>query len=454
MTTPLGERYAAILPGELRERLLFSVPRSWDELELQAHWFAGDFGREFVTTTGVPVRVVQFGVWNHEAGPDFSHAAISLDGGEPVAGAIELDPDARDWEGHGHAQNPAYESVVLHVFTRVSGPEFFTRTAKHRLVPQVLLDPSQLRTEAPASLPEAKLGRCAAPLAEMPVERAREVILGAAEHRLRRKSAALARLAEAHGPDEALYQALAAALGYKSNKLPFTLLAQRLPLRMLQRSPHEIDALLFGLSGFLPRDLQGLDDPTREYVRTLWEQWWKRRAEFARPIVAPGEWQMSGQRPANHPQRRVAALAQIVRHWGKLQRVVARGEILPVEEFFAGLSDAYWERHYTLSSKASATPMALVGDSRVGDMILNVFLPLFAHKDARHLETYRKLRAAQSSRRAEVAATRLFGGHSSRHELLKSAAIQQGLLQIYEDFCLQDATDCEQCPFPRQVLQW
>jgi hypothetical protein len=29
-------------------------------------------------------------------------------------------------------------------------------------------------------------------------------------------------------------------------------------------------------------------------------------------------------------------------------------------------------------------------------------------------------------------------------------AHQQGLLQIYEDFCLQDNSDCAQCPFPEQ----
>jgi hypothetical protein len=455
MATSGADRYSAILPVAVRERLLFQLPRAWDELELQAHWFAGDFGREFVTTAGVPVRIVQFGVWNHEAGPDFSHAAISLEGAEPIAGAIELDPDARDWERHEHAQNPAYENVVLHVFTRISGPEFFTRTASHRLVPQVLLDPSRLGTEPPLSLPEAKLGRCAAPLAEMPLDRAREVLLGAAEYRLRRKAAALARLSEAHGPDEALYQAVAEALGYKSNKLPFTLLAQRLPLRLLTAAPEEAESLLFGLSGFLPdRHLADFDDPTREYVRTLWSRWWQRRAEFARLTLGPGDWQMSGQRPVNHPQRRLAALAQTVARWKTLQRLAARGEITPLEEFFSGLSHPYWDRHYTLTSKASAKPMALVGESRVTEILLNVFLPLFAHRDTSHLATFRKLRSAQASRRAEVAATRLFGGHAARHELLKSAAIQQGLLQVYEDFCLQDTSDCAHCLFPRQLLQW
>src|SRR4051794_21280382 len=104
-----GRRYAALLHDGVRERPLFRAPRHYTELELQAHWFAGDFGREFRTVTGEAVRVVQFGVWNHEAGPDFAEAAISIEGAAPARGWIELDPDVRDWERHGHATNPAYD---------------------------------------------------------------------------------------------------------------------------------------------------------------------------------------------------------------------------------------------------------------------------------------------------------------------------------------------------------
>src|SRR5581483_3466586 len=62
-----GNRYENLRSALVREEPLVTVPRDWDELELQAHWFAGDFGREFATTTGRAVRIVQFGVWNREA---------------------------------------------------------------------------------------------------------------------------------------------------------------------------------------------------------------------------------------------------------------------------------------------------------------------------------------------------------------------------------------------------
>ena len=57
--------------AKVRERPLFSLPRNFTELELQARWFAGDFGRSFTGTAGQEIEIVQFGIWNREAGPDF-----------------------------------------------------------------------------------------------------------------------------------------------------------------------------------------------------------------------------------------------------------------------------------------------------------------------------------------------------------------------------------------------
>ena len=439
----------------LREAPLLVEPRSFGELELQAHWFAGDFGRDFVSIAGQVVRIVQFGVWNREAGPDFAEAAISLDGGQPMRGAIELDPSAHDWEHHGHGSNPDYEGVVLHVFTAAGSAQFFTRTAQHRLVPQVQIDVATLAGARSQAVPEAKAGRCLGPLGQMPEEKAREVLLAAAKFRLHRKATALVRLGELHGNDEALYQAMAAALGYKSNKLPFTLLAQRLPLAVLRKTRGSTAALLFGVSGFLPaHDLSPFDAPTRSYLRGLWEDWWPRRAEFQRFGIAPELWRMSGQRPANHPQRRLAALAQIVAHWPRVRAVCKAADPGETQEFLMNLHDEYWDMHYTVSSKIAARPMALIGESRVIEILVNVIIPLAYSRDPKRWIGYQHLRASLSNRRVETAATRLFGETSLRRELLKSAAIQQGLLQVYEDFCMQDSSDCERCLFPRQLAQW
>jgi hypothetical protein len=64
------------------------------------------------------------------------------------------------------------------------------------------------------------------------------------------------------------------------------------------------------------------------------------------------------------------------------------------------------------------------------------------------------LPARLSNRRLETGATRLFGDDPRRPQFTKTIAHQQGLLQIYEDFCLQDNSDCAQCPFPEQMQKW
>jgi hypothetical protein len=95
--------------SRVRERALFPTPRIPSELELQARWFAGDFGKHFVSTASDEIELVQFGTWNREAGPDFRDAAIRVNGSEPVRGCIEIDLLDRSWETHGHALNPAFE---------------------------------------------------------------------------------------------------------------------------------------------------------------------------------------------------------------------------------------------------------------------------------------------------------------------------------------------------------
>jgi hypothetical protein len=125
-----------------------------------------------------------------------------------------------------------------------------------------------------------------------------------------------------------------------------------------------------------------------------------------------------------------------------------------IQKLLAALSNEYWEHHYTVRSAESKAPMALIGASRVTDMLANVFYPWAIIEHPEKWEDYRALRAGLSNRRVAVAAARLFTTDPRQAELLKSTAMQQGLLQIYEDFCMQDESDCAECPFPRQVAQW
>jgi hypothetical protein len=462
--TSLADRYARVRDTDrVRERGLFASPRIPSELELQARWFAGDFGKHFVTTAGDQIDIIQFGIWNREAGPDFRDAAIRINSSEPIRGCIEIDLLDRSWETHGHAINPAFESTVLHVFVERSDREFFTRTKSNRNVVQVCIDPVTLPEAFTANLPLARPGRCQAPLKDLPEERVCSVLDAAAQFRLRQKANRIRNKINTHGRDGTLFQQIAGALGYKENKLPFTLLAQRLPLQLLRENIQDCEALLFGGAGFLETsDLDVYKKSAREYVRQLWGGWWPHRDELQRFILPANTWRLSGTRPVNHPQRRLAALAILARDWSRLQRASGKSSVVAANDFFQGLEHPFWNFHYTLTAAASPKKMALIGQSRVADILANVLFPFWVAHDieaATRPSTslwveYAKLPAQLSNRRLETAATRLFGNDSRRKEFLKTVAHQQGLLQIYEDFCMQDNSDCAQCPFPEQMAKW
>jgi hypothetical protein len=125
-----------------------------------------------------------------------------------------------------------------------------------------------------------------------------------------------------------------------------------------------------------------------------------------------------------------------------------------VREFFRELDHPFWNSHYTLASDPSPKKMALIGESRVTDILVNVLFSFWLAEDADIWHEYPKLPASLSNRRLETAAIRLFGNHPRRNQFLRNVANQQGLLQIYEDFCMQDNSDCAQCPFPEQMAKW
>ena len=441
--------------ARVRERPLFVSPRIPSELELQARWFAGEFGRNFTSTADDKIEIVQFGTWNREAGPDFRDAAVRINDNEPVRGCIEIDLLDRSWETHGHSTNPAFEETVLHVFVDKSDRKFFSRTKSNRNVPQILIDLVNLPEAFSQNLPLARPGRCRAPLKDLPKEQVASIFKAAAQFRLQQKATRIRRKIDHHGRDETLFQELGAALGYKQNSLPFTLITQRLPLKFLREHASDAEALLFGVAGFLETtDLNTYKGSTREYVRNLWDRWWPHRDEMQRIILPLNVWRLSGTRPVNHPQRRVAALAAMVNQWATFRRVLEKRSADNMNAFLSSLQHPFWDFHYTLISEPSLKEMALIGESRVAEILANVLFPFWLAEGVDLWQEYSRLPARLSNRRLATAATRLFGNDPRRDEFTKAVAQQQGLLQIYEDFCLQDNSDCAHCPFPEQMRNW
>ncbi|MDB6069840.1 MAG: hypothetical protein JWL81_1011 [Verrucomicrobiales bacterium] len=462
--SPQAAAYPAFLaehfpppPSLLAELLPLPDPEP-DELAWQSRWFSGDFGRDFLTTSGSSVSIIDFGWWNHGAGPDFRDCVISI-AGELRRGSIELDGEARDWDHHGHSTNPAYRDTVLHLqLSSHTKGEWFTRTDDHRLVPQVRLDLAtplgDFNTPAP---PAAHPGRCLNIFRQLGPDKTLSILEAAARYRLERKSARLQRTAAIHGRDQALFQAFADALGYSRNRLPLTVLAQRLPLKFLLSRPDDSEALLFGVSGFLHgQAFDHADTPTRAWLRGLWDQWWRYRDTFApgQPRL-PLRWNLTGTRPLNHPQRRIATLQLLVKNWPSLRRLLqpATFREKALRTLAASLHHPYWDHHYTLQALPSAKPMALLGSNRLTEILANVCYPLLIAEHEPLWAAYQKIPAPTDNEKSRRAALRLFSGHPHLDQLTGKLWQQQALLQIYEDFCLTDHTNCAACPMPEQAAR-
>src|SRR5205823_8669735 len=168
----------------------------------------------------------------------------------------------------------------------------------------------------------------------------------------------------------------ATALGYKENKLPFTLITQRFPLRLLRENIEDCEALLFGAAGFLETpDLDIYDKSAREYVRQPWDRWWPHRDDLQRLVLPAKAWHISGTRPVNHPQRRLAALAVLAREWPRLQRASGKSSIAAANDLFQALEHPFWNFLSPFTSKASPKEWALMVESVAGPSLETVRFP-------------------------------------------------------------------------------
>lgn len=89
---------------------------SFHERLLQKIWLRGDFNRSAaVMEDGRRVQILHPGRWNLLGGPDFRGARLRFADGEILTGDVEVHLHGTDWAAHGHARDPAYDGVILHV---------------------------------------------------------------------------------------------------------------------------------------------------------------------------------------------------------------------------------------------------------------------------------------------------------------------------------------------------
>ena len=438
---------------------------------LQQVWYHQRLLRDRLTTLeGRRVQVLHPGFWSHEGGPDFRKAIVQFEGESPVSGDIEVDLHSGGWHGHGHDANANFKSVVLHVVWEGTGIKGIPTVAiKDRLDAPMAELATWVGTESGKGFPPELTGQCCAPLREMPEKRLHALLHEAARVRFESKAAHFQTRAREAGWEQALWEGLFRALGYKHNVWPMLRLAELRPRlipaessrgrspspKRLKLEPIALQARLFGAGGLLPHELER--DESQPYFRRLWDCWWRERDAFEDCVLPRALWHFHGLRPANHPQRRLA----LASYWLMAEKLVHRVENWSTSPddllaIFQAPADPFWSWHWTLRSPRLRSAQPLLGPARLTDLAVNVILPwLWARYSQRREEferCYFEWPAAEDNSLLRLARQRLLGTTSKK--LLGNAAAQQGLLQIVRDFCENSNALCDNCRFPELVRSW
>jgi hypothetical protein len=442
---------------------------------LQAIWQHQRLRRDQLRTLdGKLVRVLHPGFGSVEGGPDFHAAVLRFGSAEPVSGDVEVDLQDSGWRAHGHDRNPAFQNVILHVVwegdkNRTPLPTIALKSVLDAPLPELH---QQLEHHSIRALPESLAGKCCAPLRELPTETQHALLQQAAHVRLQIKAAQFRARAQHGGWEQALWEGLFRALGYKHNIWPMQQLAEtRARWHAVATSTAHLQARLLGLSGLLPAELSRKSAGADSYLRGVWDTWWREREEFADYVLPRNLWRFHGQRPANHPLRRLALAA----HWAHeprlpgqieawLQQSLPDGALLPsLAKIFSVARDDFWSWHWTLRSARLTKPQPLLGAQRVTDLAVNVILPwLLARAEtgrnatltAEILRRYEAWPAAEDNSVLRLARQRLLGKPLRGRTGLNTASQQQGLLQIVRDFCEHNDSTCAGCQFPALVKQF
>ena len=441
---------------------------------LQSIWLHQRLQRDKLRTLdGETIRVLHPGFQSLEGGPDFRGAVVQFGDGPARSGDIEVDLRPGGWRAHGHDRNPAFGSVILHVTWEAEG---VLAGAPPTLPLRGLLDAPLgelslwLGAEGTPAFPESMRGRCCAPLRELASGQLSELLRQAAQVRLAGKAAQFQARARQAGWDQALWEGLFRALGYKHNVWPMQRLGELRP-RWADGSGNALtyQARLLGLSGLLPVELSRVKSATDEYLRRVWDQWWRERDQFSDCLLPRALWRLHGLRPANHPQRRLALacgwsvagnLAGRLEQWCATE-AVGRALADRLLEFLQAEPDEFWSWHWTLKSARLKQPVPLLGATRVADLAVNVVLPwLWARAAEGQNEAlvnaleqrYFAWPPAEDNAVLRLARERLLGGAPAK--ALATAAAQQGLIQIVRDFCDHSNAVCENCKLPEMVGEW
>ena len=425
------------------------------EMLYQYLWKHRMMGRELVTVQGEPVAILSPGKLNTDAGPDFSAARVRI-GGTEWAGNVEIHVKASDWFRHHHDEDPAYDSVILHVVAvsdrRVHRPDGTE-------IPQVAVAFPESFFRMYARLAD-KISdvACEGLIGNLPPIVIDDWVATLSVERMQMKATRVLDTCKGMGGDweRACFITLARALGFGLNSEPFEMLARSLPLNIAMHHSDnllQLEALLFGQAGMLDSSVHIFD----EYYQTLCREYYFLARKYGLRPMRSDLWKYSRTRPQNFPHRRIAILARtLLGGFSILSRLLeeARKNAFDsdaVRPMFDWQLDGYWLTHSGFDADGIRQPRAL-SQASVGLLIINFVAPVLYAYGAGHadpdlaekgLDLWWDLRPESNAiiRRWAMA------GISC-----DCAARSQALLQLRKEYC--DRGRCLDCRIGHSLLRY
>ena len=403
---------------------------------------------DMVTNTGKKVRVVDPGLLNTDAGPDFFNAKIEIDGHMWV-GNVEMHYRATDWKRHHHDSDKAYDSVILHVVAKDDAP---VRRTNGELIPQLVLEVSPQFNADYASLVGATIEvPCATKIKQVPHLTIVEWVEGLAFERLHGKVERIHQLLDSFNGswEDVCYVTLARNFGFGINNDAFERLARRTPLRLLGKhsdSVLQIEALLFGQAGMLDAQKPGMDS----YYNQLCTEYAFLSNKFQLTPMEKESWKLFRIRPQNFPYRRIAMLAQFIEGGFRMMNRIleAEGEKEMRALFEVELS-GYWTKHYTFG-KPNERATATLSRSSIDIILINTVAPLlyaYGEFTGNYEMTDKAIKLLEDLRAESNSIVSHFVAYGID---CPDALTSQALVQLKREYC--DARKCIYCKIGHHLL--
>jgi hypothetical protein len=352
---------------------------------------------------------------------------------------------ASDWKRHHHHQDPAYDSVILHVVCQADDEVYNSRgeaiaqcVLRYPLAQDYLshmLTKAQQMDSAFATIP------CSQSLLQTPsllTQGWRSALL---LERWRCKTESISRLLEVtqHSWAHAFYITLAHNFGFHTNSLPFESLALQTPLSCLQKhrnSLFQVTAILLGQSGLLSAETAATSEQQR-----LWTEYQFLQKKFSLQPLEPKVWKRARLRPQNAPEVRIRQFAQLL-----CQSEFLFSRVLNAQT----IEDLRHLLRLSASDSATIDLPPAIGKSSVDVLLINTLLPYkyaYAqeqndHRGMQHaLDLMTKLPPEDNT---IIRQWRMLG-----QEVL-SAADTQALIHLYQHYCQHER--CIHCEVGAQVF--